>query len=643
MMNQERKENYYFKKSKKKNNKGEIKNEINNIMNNINNEELDENDFYLINLLSIILDDSQNYPNFSHIKTISNIEKFVILYFKKYNEIKLKYEFEEENINNNNEIELFGSKFVEKNKQKCFLIINEKTMEFNRLINLKSIFKKIPEINPIILDVRLIERKNQLMSDLSFMFSGISTIREINFDNYNSNNIKSMDFMFNNCSSIKELPDISSLNTKNVTNMSYIFNNCSSIKYLPDISKWDTRNVTNMSYMFYNCSSIENLPDISKWDTRNATNMSYMFYNCSSIKNLPDISKWDTRNVTDMSYMFNNCTSLELLPDISSWNIEKLENYSYMFGYCKSVRNLSILSELELKDDSQTEKIFQGCELFEEQMRARRNFSFCDCFYDIITNICNCYSKGYNYFCQFIGIILCIAGIILIIIILISPFVPLYSSFHIGKTDQQILNLKQEKNLTYYVNITHISSILKITNSSLIKEMSENKEGVIQNFLDEMLNKSNISSKQNKNTFKAYSIIIAIAFILNIIIFGLTALTLYFKNNKNMNIIFPIIFPIILILNSISLIFEILELLICAKFSYSIKQIKLKIERFFQIKFFEDYFSDFTYLSYALYALYLKSLMTLILIIMILYLCSLWLKKRENSKNYYNELLRHNK
>ena len=38
-----------------------------------------------------------------------------------------------------------------------------------------------------------------------------------------------------------------------------------------------------MSYMFYNCSSLNNLPDISKWNTANVTNMERMFDNCNKI------------------------------------------------------------------------------------------------------------------------------------------------------------------------------------------------------------------------------------------------------------------------------------------------------------------------------------------------------------------------
>ena len=92
-----------------------------------------------------------------------------------------------------------------------------------------------------------------------------------------------------------------------IINMSHIFNGCSLLKSLPDISKWDTKNVTNMSHMFDGCSSLKSLPDISGWDTKNVTNMSYMFYGCSLLKSLPDISKWDTKKVTNKMFMVSGC------------------------------------------------------------------------------------------------------------------------------------------------------------------------------------------------------------------------------------------------------------------------------------------------------------------------------------------------
>ena len=43
--------------------------------------------------------------------------------------------------------------------------------------------------------------------------------------------------------------------------MSYMFANCESLSSLPDISKWNTNNVTNMTTMFQECSSLTELPE----------------------------------------------------------------------------------------------------------------------------------------------------------------------------------------------------------------------------------------------------------------------------------------------------------------------------------------------------------------------------------------------
>ena len=59
--------------------------------------------------------------------------------------------------------------------------------------------------------------------------------------------------------------------------MGFIFDDCSSLSSLPDISKWNTNNVTDMSWMFRNCSSLQSLPDISKWDINKNLERESMF------------------------------------------------------------------------------------------------------------------------------------------------------------------------------------------------------------------------------------------------------------------------------------------------------------------------------------------------------------------------------
>ena len=62
-----------------------------------------------------------------------------------------------------------------------------------------------------------------------------------------------------------------------------MFEKCSSLTSLPDISKWNTNNVINMSSIFCKCSSLSSLPDISKWNINNVTELDHMLYDCSNI------------------------------------------------------------------------------------------------------------------------------------------------------------------------------------------------------------------------------------------------------------------------------------------------------------------------------------------------------------------------
>ena len=206
---------------------------------------------------------------------------------------------------------IFGDKFVENNKSKCIMIINDKKYKLSTHIN-KEIIKDE------IIDIKLKEVK--AITDMSCMFFECKNIFEISI--WDTSNITNMSCMFYKCNN---LPNISKLDTSNVINMSDMFSCC---KKLPDISKWNTSNVINMSGMFSCCN---NIPDISKWNTSNVIDMSIMFSGC---KNLPDISKWDTSNVINMSGMFNGCKTL---PDISNWDTSKIDNF-----------NLSILKSLPI-------------------------------------------------------------------------------------------------------------------------------------------------------------------------------------------------------------------------------------------------------------------------------------------------------
>ena len=108
---------------------------------------------------------------------------------KEISEIKIKYEFEDKE-----KIQIFGSEFVKNNKKICKMIINNIEYELRENCNVENNFRNKLEIK----------------------LKGI-------------NNITNMSYMFDGCSPLISLSDISNWNTNNVIYMNNMFDKCSSL------------------------------------------------------------------------------------------------------------------------------------------------------------------------------------------------------------------------------------------------------------------------------------------------------------------------------------------------------------------------------------------------------------------------------
>ena len=127
------------------------------------------------------------------------------------------------------------------------------------------------------------------LNNIGSMFSYNTNLGNIVFTkNFKTNNVTDMRFMFSNCSLLKEL-NLSNFNTNNVTTMSGMFNMCSSLKKL-NLSNFNTNNVTSMFGMFNRCSSLKEL-NLSNFNTNNVTDMRYMFFGCTALKKKNIITK----------------------------------------------------------------------------------------------------------------------------------------------------------------------------------------------------------------------------------------------------------------------------------------------------------------------------------------------------------------
>lgn len=95
------------------------------------------------------------------------------------------------------------------------------------------------------------------------------------------------------------------------------------------------------SRMFANLPFAQSM-DLSGLDTSAVTNMSYMFFGCTLLQAV-DLSSFDTSSVTSMNFMFDGCESLRAL-DLSSFDTSKVINMSNMFQGCSSLASLNLSS-----------------------------------------------------------------------------------------------------------------------------------------------------------------------------------------------------------------------------------------------------------------------------------------------------------
>ena len=109
--------------------------------------------------------------------------------------------------------------------------------------------------------------------------------------------------------------------------MGEVFQYCTSLSSLPDISKWNMKNVTSMRNIFSKCSSLNQIPDISKWNTEKNENITGLFLQCSSLAFIPDISKWNFNNIKyKLKYVYDDCLSLiKIIKQLGEQNIDDLD------------------------------------------------------------------------------------------------------------------------------------------------------------------------------------------------------------------------------------------------------------------------------------------------------------------------------
>ena len=157
----------------------------------------------------------------------------------------------------------------------------------------------------------------------------------------------SFNAMFQSCSDLTDLTNVSRLDTSKGTNFSYMFSACANLKTAAQL---DTSQGTNFSYMFNNCV---NLTSVSDLDTSNGTDFSHMFYGCKNLETVPQL---DTSKGTSFASMFQSCSNLKSIPTFDTTSIGSQ-------GFASAFYGCSSLTEIRLPDikSGTLSNAFRGC------------------------------------------------------------------------------------------------------------------------------------------------------------------------------------------------------------------------------------------------------------------------------------------
>ena len=214
--------------------------------------------------------------------------------------------------------------------EKVYLNTDSSRMFFSKIVG-----QKIRNV----LDMDLFNFDTSKVTNMGYMFSGMSNLTSLNLSNFDTSKVTNMYEMFDAMSNLTSL-NLSNFDTSQVTNMQHMFDSISNLTTL-NLSNFNTSKVTDMGYMFAAASKLTTL-NLSNFDTSKVTNMSHMFYGVSNLTTL-NLSSFDTSRVTDMSWMFKGMSNLTTL-NLSNFNTSKVTDMSYMFNGATNLITLNLSS-----------------------------------------------------------------------------------------------------------------------------------------------------------------------------------------------------------------------------------------------------------------------------------------------------------
>ena len=232
-------------------------------------------------------------------------------------------------------IYILGETFVENNRGKCSLIMDD---YINCELRYNYRFDKKGEHSVTL----VINEDNINFSNLFFLYEYGLIGRKNNNNLIDASSLKNLD-------------------TSECTDLSYMFCGCIFIKDFSFVKNWDVSKCKNFEEIFCGCS-FSNLNFLSKWDLSSALNLRAMFDCCIYLKNINGITNWNVQNAENFQDMFSFCSSLTDVNALQNWNMSKAKDLYQMFNECKNLITADSLYKWKLGQNIDKRNIINGCD-----------------------------------------------------------------------------------------------------------------------------------------------------------------------------------------------------------------------------------------------------------------------------------------
>ena len=292
------------------------------------------------------------------------------------NKIVIKYEIK--NLNENNKkVRILDEIFVKNNKDRLSVSIDGK--QFAEGLKAYYNIPKDPkdtQKDTKVLTVTLTEKEKAVV-DMSYMLNNCKYVKSVDFKDWDTRNVISMEAMFQ-LTPLEKIPkEFSKFVTPKLKNIRALFCKCVNIKEIPELKsifnktdKTDNSNkIANISMLFNGCKNLSNV-DGKEWHGKNIEDMSYAFNRCKNLKTI-DLGNIKIDNVKDMCGLFNGCESLTKIPSvITSSKTPNVEDISIMFQGCSNLESIDV-SNFTTPKVKDMNGIFSGCKKLKKKVNMK--------------------------------------------------------------------------------------------------------------------------------------------------------------------------------------------------------------------------------------------------------------------------------